>query len=257
MHTASFICITFVGFLTNVAWGIVMPNLWYFIEIKGGNHLQLGIAVSAFSLSQIFFLQIYGKWADKRPMKEGLYFSFVLGIGSYLLYAISSNPYIIIVARLLAGVEAGNLTITNSFVASSCGPDERTKYMARMNGINVVGFVIAPLINFGLLATNFKVGNFVIDQYVASGLLIVAMHFIIILLFLVLFKEPSKESTENEALLRSQKGKEKETKEWEDHQAAQKKKLPRKAKVQRVRSDEVALLMEDEEFGEDVGQEGI
>ena len=28
-----------------------------------------GIAVSAFSLSQIFFLQLFGRWADKKPMK--------------------------------------------------------------------------------------------------------------------------------------------------------------------------------------------
>jgi hypothetical protein len=48
--------------------------------------------------------------------------------------------------------------------------------MARMNGVNVLGFVIAPLINLGLLATRFKVGNFVIGNFFCIFLPILVPH---------------------------------------------------------------------------------
>lgn len=217
MHTPSFISITGVGFVTNVAWGVIMPSLWAYLKSVDGKLYHLGIAVSIFSLAQFVFLQIFGKWADKRSMRECLMCSFIIGIGSYLLYASAHRfpdavcPYIIIFARTLAGVEAGNLTITNSFVAVSTEPSQRTKYMAKMNGINVFGLIFCPFFNWAL-SYNFYLGDINMDQFVNGGVFVAVLHVVNIVMFIFLFKEP-RIKPEEQSLLHPQinkKGKQKE-----------------------------------------------
>jgi MFS family permease len=81
---------------------IVMPLLaLYAMKLKGANEFNVGIALGAYALSQIFLQIPFGKLADKYNKK------IIIAVGLFLLFlgsivcAFAENIYMLIFGRLL------------------------------------------------------------------------------------------------------------------------------------------------------------
>ncbi|EGG14848.1 hypothetical protein DFA_10721 [Cavenderia fasciculata] len=194
MHLPSMISIMAIGFIANVEYGIVMPSVWQFIVSLDGTNNTLGWALSGFSLAQLIFLPLIGFWADKRTLREAICVSLLVGISGNLVYAMSVSPLMIIAGRLIAGIGSANMALTNSYIASVSTKEQRTRYMAKVNGINAIGLVAGPIFNLALakLNSSFWIKNvhFVFDPLRGPGWMLSVLLFLCLISF-IFFKEPT------------------------------------------------------------------
>jgi len=212
IHLISLISVMAIGFIANVEYGIVMPSVWSYIQSVGGSKNDLGIALAAFSFAQVVFLPIIGLWADKRTMKESFIASLLIGITGNIMYAMSVNPWMIIAGRFISGISSSNMCLTNSYIASVSTKEQRTNYMAKINGINAFGLVAGPAFNLLINLANFsfRIGNvhFIFDPLRSPGWML-AMFLLLCLLSFPFFKEPKEynKQWEEEEKLREEKEK--------------------------------------------------
>ena len=61
------------AFILSVDYSVVMPSVWLFLLSLDENvgEYFLGLVIGAFNLGGLIVQPIFGKWLDKRPIREG------------------------------------------------------------------------------------------------------------------------------------------------------------------------------------------
>ena len=125
---------------------IVMPVLaLYAMSLKGANEFNVGIALGAYALSQIFLQIPFGKAADKYDKKIILIIGLsLLGLGS-LVCAFSDTIYMLIFGRLLQGAGAIGGVIM-AYMADLSDEENRAKIFARMGQFIALSFALSMIL---------------------------------------------------------------------------------------------------------------
>ncbi|XP_076261991.1 major facilitator superfamily domain-containing protein rtet isoform X2 [Rhynchophorus ferrugineus] len=141
---------------------------------------------SMFSFLQFLASPIIGSISDVVGRKKVMVIC-LIGISlSYILWALSGNLLIFILARFLGGISKGNVSISMAIIADVSTMKTRGKGMALVGIAFSLGFIIGPLIGalFSLWAKN-KTGHW----FVAPALFALALSVTDLLFFLIFFKE--------------------------------------------------------------------
>jgi MFS family permease len=111
---------------------IVMPLLsLYALSLQGANSFNVGIAMGAYALSQVFLQIPFGKWADSYDKKKILIVGLTLLFLGSLVCAFSNNIYTLIFGRLLQGAGAIGGVIL-AYIADLSDENTRAKAFAKM-----------------------------------------------------------------------------------------------------------------------------
>ncbi len=125
---------------------IVMPLLaLYAMKLKGANEFNVGIALGAYALSQIFLQIPFGKLADKYNKK------IIIAVGLFLLFlgsivcAFADNIYMLVFGRLLQGAGAiGGVVL--AYMANLSDENNRAKIFARMGQFIAISFALSMIL---------------------------------------------------------------------------------------------------------------
>lgn len=105
-----------------------------------------GLLGSLYSLLQFVFSPIWGRWSDKHGRRSIL----LLTVGgtalSYLLWIFSGSFILLLCARALGGVMAGNIAVATAAVADVTKPEERSRGMGLVGMAFGLGFIVGPAI---------------------------------------------------------------------------------------------------------------
>ena len=101
--------------------------------------------------------------------KEVLLCSLFIEILGHLLYATANNRYVILVARILAGIGLGNESAINSYISKVTSPQARSVELGAMQMAIALAYAMGPFLSIGLSFIDFNVGSFEINQYTAPG----------------------------------------------------------------------------------------
>jgi len=125
---------------------IVMPLLaLYAMKLDNANAFNVGIALGAYALSQVFLQIPFGKAADKYDKKKILILGLsLLALGS-LVCAFSSNIYTLIFGRLLQGAGAIGGVIL-AYIADLTDENTRAKAFARMGQFIALSFALSMIL---------------------------------------------------------------------------------------------------------------
>jgi MFS transporter, DHA1 family, tetracycline resistance protein len=135
-----------VVFIDLVGFGIVIPILPLLIENAGGGVFVVGVIVALFSFFQFLFSPILGRLSDKYGRRPVLILSSFLNSISYFFLFISQTFWIIVAARMLAGIGSSNISVAQAYIADTSEKHERTKKMALVGAALGVGFIVGPLL---------------------------------------------------------------------------------------------------------------
>lgn len=114
------------------------------VPIRG---LLLGLLLSIFCLGQFFSGPILGALSDRKGRKKILCLTLIAGSLSYIVGAISlqiSSLALLMIARLVNGVSAGNFAIAQSMIADCSEGTDRTKKFGLVGMAWGVGFILGP-----------------------------------------------------------------------------------------------------------------
>jgi len=125
---------------------IVMPLLaLYAMKMENANAFNIGIALGAYALSQVFLQIPFGKAADKYDKKKILILGLsLLALGS-LVCAFSTNIYTLIFGRLLQGAGAIGGVIL-AYIADLTDENTRAKAFAKMGQFIALSFALSMIL---------------------------------------------------------------------------------------------------------------
>jgi len=113
-------------FMTSVVFGCLLGSMYAFL--------------------QFIFAPIWGKLSDKFGRKQILIITLTGTAISSLLWCVSAKFELFILARMLAGVMAGNLSVASAAAADVTSKAERAKAMGLVGAAFGLGFLLGPAI---------------------------------------------------------------------------------------------------------------
>lgn len=124
----------------------VMPVLPFYVREMGGSPLVLGIVIAAEALSQFTSAPVLGQLSDRYGRKRILLASQAVAAVSLLLLASAPSIFVVLLARVLFGMTAGNLSAAIAYVADHSDAKHRRQAI----GILAAGVGLGAIIGAGL-----------------------------------------------------------------------------------------------------------
>lgn len=160
---------------------ILLPVLPLYLADLGGNNVQIGVVMGAFSISSLLLRPISGGLADRMGRKTLLYASIVLFLLTPLFYLLTPSLLSAGLTQIFYGFSVGAFTVASTTMATDLAPNEKiTQYV----GIFSLSFVAAK----GFAPA---IGNLLYLSYGFHGaLLFSVLAGVVALLLLIPVREP-------------------------------------------------------------------
>jgi DHA1 family tetracycline resistance protein-like MFS transporter len=124
----------------------VLPVLPFHIRAMWGSPLVLGIVIAAEAVGQFASAPALGKLSDRFGRKHVLLVSQAIAAVSLLLLALAPSVALILFARALFGLTAGNISVTAAYIADHTDAGNRRRAMGiLMGGAGLGGIVGAGI----------------------------------------------------------------------------------------------------------------
>lgn len=136
-----------VMFLVMVGFGIIIPVLPFYAENLGASAFELGLLMAVYSLMQLLFAPMWGRISD-RVGRKPIILTGVFGLAiSFFLMAISTNLWMLFVARIIGGLlSSANMPTVMAYVADITTEEDRGKGMGIIGAAVGLGFILGPAI---------------------------------------------------------------------------------------------------------------
>ncbi|KAM7454703.1 MFS transporter, multidrug efflux [Blastocystis sp. subtype 1] len=132
-----------------------------------------------------------GPISDRYGRKPMIIFSLIGSSVGAIAQGLSTNIWMLIITRSLTGLAAGSWIVAQAYIADCTTPDERPKYLARLEAFLAAAYIFGPAIG-GFLG-QIKLGL----PFIAAGIVAtIALVFVIIYLNESLDKEAAKKELE-------------------------------------------------------------
>lgn len=145
-----------VVFIDLIGFGMVIPILPILVEHIGGGTLLVGAIISIFSLFQFIASPILGRLSDKYGRRPILIASSFLNSISYFFIFFSQQVWILVLARILAGVGSANVSVAQAYIADTSTAHERTRKLGFIGAAFGLGFIVGPILG-GIISSKFSI----------------------------------------------------------------------------------------------------
>jgi DHA1 family tetracycline resistance protein-like MFS transporter len=164
-----------IVFTSLIGVGIVIPLLPFFGENVGATPMQITLLMAVFSLGQFLASPLWGWLSDRMGRKPVLVITTAGSIGAYILLGFADSVASLMVARLLAGLMAGNVVVAFAVVSDTTMGTERSVAMGRLGAAVAVGFMIGPAIGGVLAGVDAAATDFRLIALVAGGMSLLSL----------------------------------------------------------------------------------
>lgn len=172
----------FTMIVVMLGFGIVIPILPFYVKQFGAGGSALGFLMATYGVMQFIFAPIWGSISDQVGRKPILMVGVCGNALAQLLLGLSTQLWMLFVARALAGIlSSATLPTAMAYVSDSTNEEERGGKMGMIGAAMGIGMVIGPGLGGWLGNSNLSAPFFL-----AAGLSFLAL----ILVFLVLPEAP-------------------------------------------------------------------
>jgi MFS family permease len=133
-------------FIDLVGFGIIIPVLPLYAEHFHASPVAIGWLTGIYSGMQIIFTPILGKLSDRFGRRPVLIVSIAGTAIGFALMGMATALPLLFVARILAGITGGNISIPQAYIADVTAPEQRSRAMGMIGAAFGLGFTFGPLI---------------------------------------------------------------------------------------------------------------
>jgi DHA1 family tetracycline resistance protein-like MFS transporter len=133
-------------FIDLVGFGIIIPILPLYAEHFHATPIAIGWLTGVYSGMQIIFTPILGKLSDRFGRRPVLMVSIAGTAVGFALMGLANALPLLFVARILAGITGGNISIPQAYIADVTAPEQRSRAMGLIGAAFGLGFTFGPLI---------------------------------------------------------------------------------------------------------------
>lgn len=135
-----------VIFIDLVGFGIVIPILPLYAERFGASPLTIGVLLGIYSLMQMIFAPILGRWSDRIGRRPLLLVSMIGSALGFLLMGLAQALPLLFIGRIIDGITGGNISTAQAYIADVTPPKERSRGMGLIGAAFGLGFIFGPAI---------------------------------------------------------------------------------------------------------------
>src|SRR6478609_5858823 len=118
-------------FLDLAAFGMVFPDVQLHSRELGASGPIIGLLLASMFVIQIVASPPWGVLSDRIGRRPVFVFCTLLSASSWLVYAVSTNLWVIFLSRVLAGLAAANVVVAQAYLADISEEDRRSGAMGR------------------------------------------------------------------------------------------------------------------------------
>ena len=133
-------------FIDMVGFGIIIPVLPLYAEHYHASPLAIGWLTGIYSGMQIIFTPILGRLSDRFGRRPVLMLSLAGTAAGFALMGLAHSLFLLFVARIIAGITGGNISIPQAYIADVTTPETRSKWMGMIGAAFGLGFTFGPMI---------------------------------------------------------------------------------------------------------------
>jgi len=133
-------------FIDLVGFGIIIPVLPLYAEHFHASPMAIGWLTGIYSGMQIIFTPILGKLSDRFGRRPILIVSIAGTAIGFALMGMANALPLLFVARILAGITGGNISIPQAYIADVTPPEQRSRSMGLIGAAFGLGFTFGPMI---------------------------------------------------------------------------------------------------------------
>jgi DHA1 family tetracycline resistance protein-like MFS transporter len=152
---------------------ILLPLLALYAASFGAGPVAIGLMQAAYPLAQFLAAPLFGALSDRYGRKPILLASQLVSLVGLLALGFAGSLWMLILARAVAGIGAGNIATAQAALSDVTGPRTRTQGLALLGAAYGLGFIVGPaLASLGLTLSG---GNYQVPALIAAGCLGVAV----------------------------------------------------------------------------------
>ena len=133
-------------FIDMVGFGIIIPVLPLYAERFHASPVAIGWLTGIYSGMQIIFTPILGRLSDRFGRRPVLMLSLAGTALGFVLMGLAQSVVLLFVARIIAGITGGNISIPQAYIADVTTPETRAKWMGMIGAAFGLGFTFGPMI---------------------------------------------------------------------------------------------------------------
>jgi len=170
---AKLIVLFVVAFVDMVGLVMILPLLPYYATTFGASATVVGVLVSAFSLAQLTFAPIWGRFSDRYGRRPVILFGLVITAVAYVVFGLADTVIVLLVSRVIQGMGGGTIGVVQAYVADVSAPEERTKSLGWLSAVTSLGAVVGPAFGSAMVA----IGGQRAPGFAAAGLALLVAVF--------------------------------------------------------------------------------
>lgn len=152
----SLLFILFTILIDAIGVGIIFPLLPDLMERVGAPGVGAaavwgGVMLAAFATTQFLFAPLIGGLSDAFGRRPVLLFAMATLVVDYVAMALATSFWLLLVARLLAGVAGATYVTATAYLADISPPEKRAANFGLIGATFGIGFVLGPALG-GMLA---------------------------------------------------------------------------------------------------------
>lgn len=147
----SFYALLILIFLDLVGFGMVIADVQIRAEKFGAKGWLIGAVLASMFVVQILVSPLWGAVADRIGRKQVVIICTVLSGVSMLVYGSASDIWWILASRILAGLAAANVAVSQAWISQATPEEGRTAAMGKMGAAVSAGLILGPAVG-GFLA---------------------------------------------------------------------------------------------------------
>ena len=168
--------------LSGMGFGLVLPPFMFAAMNMGASPMVAAAVISTFAIGQFIATPIWGRLSDRFGRKPVLLVTMLGSAVAYVVMANATNLWILMLARLLTGLLAGNFAVATAYVSDITPADKRVQGMGLVGGAMSLGFMTGPAIGGLLGGADAETANLYLPGLAAAAICL--LTFAAILLFL-------------------------------------------------------------------------
>jgi len=170
--------VVFVGMLGVT---LVMPLFPFFAMRAGVSPDWITVLIAVYAAGQFISSPFWGRLSDRIGRKQIFLISLVGAMASYALLAYADSLPMLLAARAVGGLMAGNVSVAFAAVSDLTSDENRARNMGLIGGAFNLGFVAGPAVG-GFIAGDGSAENLTRVAFSAGGMSLVALVVTMILM---------------------------------------------------------------------------
>uniref|UniRef100_A0A0N5BNR0 MFS domain-containing protein n=1 Tax=Strongyloides papillosus TaxID=174720 RepID=A0A0N5BNR0_STREA len=144
-----------LSLITNAQYTVYFSSVWPYLQVLVPNIKEefYGLLLTSYSIGTIFFSPAFGWWSNKlKSIKIPLYTGVLCQLCGNIIYLSlgelsNYRKELMVLARLINGVGAANVSLFRSYAATSSLPNDRTAAISIINCGLAIGITLGPFFN--------------------------------------------------------------------------------------------------------------